>query len=201
MTVRGEIVAEIIAKCKKRKKIPRRLPPRHPVGIVATFNSNSVLKPLTPSQIEGPQKNTNSQISELDISAYSPTENKFVSEYLMHGNSIKAVKVAYQTDDTAVAAQIASHLMRKLKPAITAIMETHNVDMVSLINTVKGAQTAKKYVKVDSIGKFKKVADHQTRLKAAELIGKWTGLHNPTVTNPNIQINNIIGGQRKKYDI
>jgi hypothetical protein len=198
--LRGEIVAEIIAKSKKRNKKPRRLPPRQPSGIVPTFNTTSVLKPLTSSQIEGPQKNTNSQNSELDFSAYSPIENKFVSEYLRYGNSVRAAMSAYNTTDSAVAAQIASHLMRKLKPSMTAIMEVHDVDMVSLITTVKAAQSAKKYVKVSPV-EFDEVPDHQTRLKAAELIGKWAGISNPTVVNPNIQINNIIGGQRKKYDI
>jgi dihydroorotate dehydrogenase len=199
--LRGEIVAEIIAKSKKRNKKPRRLPPRQPSGIVPTFNTTSVLEPLTSSQIEGPQKNTNSQNLELDFSAYSPNESKFVSEYLRYGNSVHAAMKAYSTKDHAVAAQIASHLMRKLKPSIVAILETHDVDMVSLINTVKAAQNAKKYAKTDTVGEFKEVPDHPTRLKAVELIGKWTGLSSPTVVNPNIQINNIIGGQRKKYDI
>lgn len=209
MNVRAVIVQNILEKSAKKKKDKAQPPPTPSHIPTATLKKGTSSHPSPPLSTEvATILEKNIPIQEIvdpegQFMQYSPKLRRFMKEYFRTGSATEAAQRSYDCKDRAIAAQIGSRLVAKYSVPFAALLDAKGVTLGSLIKTVKEAQHATKFVRTSSKegADWKEVPDHNIRIKAATIGGNWSGITTPTQTGPNVQINNIIGEAKKKYDI
>jgi len=102
-------------------------------------------------------------------------QKMFLKEYFKTGNGTRAALKAYETTDVNVAATMASQNLIKLKDHVRSLMENKGLSLGKIIDVVNDATDATKVISSHSEPDYS-VADHPTRLKAAEVASKWLGV-------------------------
>ena len=111
-------------------------------------------------------------------------QKRFLQEYFKTGNGTRSAMLAYDVTDPNLAASMASQNLSKLKGVVQSLMEAKGLSLGKIIDVVNDAHSATKFI-LSHTEPDKEVPDHPTRLKAAEIAGKWLGVD--TQTNINIQ--------------
>jgi len=114
-------------------------------------------------------------------------EKMFLKEYFKTGNGTRSALKAYNCKDSYSASTIASQTLSKLKDVVKSLMESKGLDLGMIIDVTKDATKATKIVTSHTEPDYE-VPDHPTRLKAAEIAGKWLGIseHPTSLTQVNI---------------
>lgn len=108
------------------------------------------------------------------ITDLNPKQLKFLEEYIRNGNLTKAYMLAFGLTNRASASVLASRLIKKTREVTLVLYETHGLGEDAVIKILKNAIKATKY-KIYQGQKFE-FPDHLVRLKAAELIHRFSGI-------------------------
>jgi len=125
---------------------------------------------------------------------------RFLKEYFRTGNGTQAAMLAYDTNNPATAASIATENLIKLEDPVKVLMEAKGLSLGKLIDVVDGATIATKQEDLSGA----KVPDHTVRLKAVSIASKWLGIDNnqqPKGSKVQVNILTNVQEQQKKYEI
>jgi hypothetical protein len=205
MNVQAQIVDRVIAKEIEKKKKRARPPPTPSHIPSTTFKKDLSLNPPPPSPtqvatIQSKKFPVRLDDPELEFMRISEPHRQFLNEYFRTGSATEAALATYDCRDRYSATHLGTAILSQLKIPVAAILDAHGINLGTLSQTIREAQKATKYVKSGS-DKFKKIPDHNIRLKAASLVGNWAGITPQPTSNTNVQVNNIINDAKKKYDI
>lgn len=119
--------------------------------------------------------NTDITVPEPKEPRLTKKQRMFLQEYIKTGNGTKAALMAYDTDDYAVAAAIASENLKLLKQPIKTYLEANGLTFKHLMGTLVGGLGAKK-IHSSHTEPDKEIDDWAVRHKYLETAGKWLGI-------------------------
>lgn len=127
-------------------------------------------------------------------------QRRWVQEYFKTGNATQAALKVYDAKDAGTAANIGSQNVRKLQAPIRTLMEAKGLSIGKLVDVVLDATEATKII-VSPTEPDREVKDHYTRLKAAQIAGKWLGMESDYGGSAKVQVNviNEIKKDREEY--
>lgn len=106
----------------------------------------------------------------------NPRQLKFFNLYIQYGNATRAYMQAYNTPShkEASAAVLGSRLLKMTREVARVLYETHGLGEDTVIKILKKAIKATKYRFYQ--GQKFEFPDHHVRLKAAEMIHRFSGI-------------------------
>ena len=131
------------------------------------------------------------QKKKIDEKSLTYKQAVFLKEYLKTGSGVTAALKAYNCRDRLSARNMASETLARHGITIKDILEYKGLTQAKMAKVVKDATKAKKYI-LSHTEPDREVPDHQIRLKAVELMGKWTGLEKQDISIDNRQIHNTL---------
>lgn len=134
---------------------------------------------------------------EKTFSDLNPRQLCFLNLYIETGNATKAYIQAYRIKNPASASVLASRLLKQVKEITVGLYEKHGLDEMTFIRTLKGALRAKR--QQVSQAKVYEFPDHYARMKALELLHKFTNREDEKEGENVNQLNVVMISDKKRH--